>query len=256
MYFDTHAHYDDRQFDADRDELLSSMQDGGVDYIINAGTTVESSEFSIRLAEKYPFIYAAAGIHPEEMEKYSREKLYDIERLLKHEKCAAVGEIGLDYHYGTDDKLMQHEALRLQLDIARAMNKPVIIHERDACQDTLNIVFDYPDLSMVFHCYSGSWETAKTLLKKGWYLSFNGVITFKNARKAVEVVKNMPMDQLMLETDCPYLAPVPNRGKRNSSLNLPYTAEKIAQIRGISVEETAEKTKENAFRFFKIPRKE
>ena len=252
MYFDTHAHYDDSQFDQDRDELLQSMQQGGIDYIVNAGTTVKSSEFSTQLAEKYPFIYAAAGIHPEEMDTYDDRQLYEIEKLLKHEKNVAVGEIGLDYHYTTDNKQKQHHALRMQLDMARAMNKPVIIHERDACQDTLNIVSDYPDVKMVFHCYSGSWETAKTLLNKGWYLSFNGVITFKNARKALEVVKNMPIDRLMLETDCPYLAPVPNRGKRNSSLNLKFTAEKIAQLRNMSLEQVAQKTKENALKFFNI----
>jgi TatD DNase family protein len=255
MFFDTHAHYDDHQFDGDRETLLSAMKGGGVDNIVNAGTTVDSSEFSVALAEKYDFIYAAAGIHPNEMASYSSENISRIKKLLEHKKCVAVGEIGLDYHYGTDDKDMQQQALRDQLDIARQMKKPVIIHERDACRDTLDIVFDYPDLDIVFHCYSGSWETAKTILDRGWYLSFNGVVTFKNAKKPVEVVEKMPLDRLMLETDCPYLAPVPLRGSRNSSLNMHYTAEKIALLRGISVSEIGKITTENAFKFFKITAK-
>lgn len=250
MFFDTHAHYDDEAFDADRDELLSSMTEGGVTEIVNCGTTLQSSRVSAELSERYDFLYAAAGIHPEEMDDYTPDNLAGIERLLDHPRVVAVGEIGLDYHWRSDNKDLQKAALRAQLELARKKHMPAVIHERDACADTLEILADFPDVAVNMHCFGGSWETAKTLLARGRYLSFGGVVTFKNARKAVEVVEKMPLERLMLETDCPYMAPVPHRGKRNCSLYLPFVAEKIAEIRGMTAEEVARITRENARRFF------
>lgn len=250
MIFDTHAHYDDKQFDADRDALLRAMPDGGIVGVVNQGTTLESSLASVRLAETYPFIYAAAGIHPEEMDDFTPQSLAGIEKLLDHPRVVAVGEIGLDYHWRSDNKELQKQALRVQLELARAKKMPAVIHERDACADTLEILEDYPDVLIDMHCFAGSWETAKHLLDRGRYLSFGGVVTFKNARRAVEVVQKMPPDRLMLETDCPYMAPVPHRGKRNSSLLLPFVSARIAELRGVSQEEIEELTTANACRFF------
>ena len=253
MYFDTHAHYDDKRFDEDRDELLSSMHGAGITMIVNAGGDVSSSEFGLRLADKYPFIYAAVGVHPHEAKSMTDTTAAELEALLKRPKAVAVGEIGLDYHYDYSPRDVQRERFREQLELARHVGKPVIIHERESLGDTLDIISDFRDLTGVFHCYSGSWETAKTILDMGWYLSFTGVITYKNARRALEVVEKMPADRIMAETDCPYLTPEPLRGKRNSSLYLPYTVGKIAEIRGITAEEAAGMTMANGLRFYGIP---
>ena len=252
MYFDTHAHYDDKRFDEERCDLLRSMKEGGVTLIINVGSSMRSSKTSIRLAEKYPFVYAAIGVHPHDAKSMTDETVPELEKLLYHKKAMAVGEIGLDYHYEFSPRDIQKVRFREQLELARYIKKPVIIHEREAPRDTLDILGDYRDLIGVFHCFSGSWETAKTILDMGWYLSFTGVITYKNARYAPEVVERMPEDRLMLETDCPYMAPEPLRGTLNSSLNLPYIAAKIAEIRGITAEEVAALTMENGKRFFGI----
>jgi len=252
MYFDTHAHYCDKRFNEDRDELLSSMTDAGISLILNSGSSLISSKQSLELSDKYSFIYASVGIHPHDSKSMTDDTVYELEKLLSHKKAMAVGEIGLDYHYDFSPRDVQKKRFIEQLELARHLKKPVIIHEREALQDTLNIIKEFNDLCGVFHCFSGSYETAKIILDLGWYLSFTGVITFKNARKALEVIEKMPEDRIMLETDCPYLAPEPKRGRRNSSLYLPYIAEKVAAVRGISREQAAALTTENGKRFFGI----
>ena len=252
MFFDTHAHYDDKQFNDSRGELLGSMNDGGVSLILNVGSSMRSSRSSDRLAEEYPFVYASIGVHPHAAKTMTDDSVLELETLLSHKKSMAVGEIGLDYYYDYSPRDVQAARFREQLELARKIKKPVIIHEREALQDTLEVLRDYRDLNGVFHCFSESWETAKIILDMGWYLSFTGVITFKNARRALEVVEKMPGDRLMLETDCPYMSPEPLRGKLNSSLNLPYIAAKIAEVRGTSTEEIAALTMENGLRFFGI----
>jgi len=252
MYFDTHAHYDDRRFNEDRDELLGSMEDGGVALILNSAITLRSAKFSLTLADRYPFVYASVGVHPHDSKSMTDDTVSELERLLSHPKAMAVGEIGLDFHHNFSPPDIQKKRFREQLELARRVKKPVIIHERESLRDTLDTIRDFRDLKGVLHCFSGSWETAKTILDMGWYLSFTGVITFQNARRALEVLERMPADRIMLETDCPYLAPEPMRGRRNSSLYLPYIAEKVAQIRGITTEEAAELTMKNGRRFFGI----
>jgi len=256
MFFDTHAHYDDKQFNDDREELLGSMNGAGVDLILNAASNLRSSKFCLKLADKYSFIYAAIGVHPHDSKTMNDATVSELEKLLSQPKAVAVGEIGLDYHYDFSPRDIQRKRFREQLELARLAAKPVIIHEREALADTIDIIRDYRDLIGVFHCFSGSWETASTILDMGWYLSFTGVITFRNARRALEVIEKMPADRIMLETDCPYLAPEPMRGMRNSSLYLRYTAEKVAQIRGIPIEEVAALTMENGLRFFGISKYE
>lgn len=253
MYFDTHAHYDDEQFDEDRDVLLAAMPAGGVGLIVNAASDVRTAKTGRSLAEKYPFVYFAAGVHPHEASGMDEGTADELRELLAHPKAVAVGEIGLDYHYDLSPRDVQKTRLREQMELAREIGKPVIIHEREACADTLEILRDYwRDVPGVFHCYSGSWETAKEILDSGWYLSFTGVVTFKNARRALEVVRNMPLDRLMIETDSPYLAPEPRRGRRNDSRNLVYIAARIAQERGMAPEELANAAFENGKRFFRI----
>jgi len=252
MFFDTHAHYDDRRFNEDRDDLLGSMTDAGITMILNAASSLKSAKFSLKLADKYPFIFASVGVHPHDSKAMTDETVNELEELLSHQKAMAVGEIGLDFHYDFSPRDVQKKRFREQLELARHVKKPVIIHERESLQDTLEIIRDFRDLVCVFHCFSGSWETAKIILDMGWYLSFTGVVTFKNARRALEVLEKMPDDRIMLETDCPYMAPEPMRGRRNSSLYLPYIADKVAEIRGISTEETATLTMENGLRFFGI----
>jgi TatD DNase family protein len=253
MYFDTHAHYDDEQFDGDRDELLASMPANGVTLIVNAASDVQTARTGRSLAEKFPFVYFAAGVHPHEASGMEDGTADELRELLAHPKAVAVGEIGLDYHYDLSPRDVQKARFREQMELAREVGKPVIIHEREACADTLEILRDYwRDVPGVFHCYSGSWETAKEILDSGWYLSFTGVVTFKNARRALEVVRNMPLDRLMIETDSPYMTPEPKRGSRNSSLNLPFIAKRIAEIRSLSVEEIEALTTENARRFFSL----
>jgi len=252
MYFDTHAHYCDKRFNEDRDEILGSMVDGGVSLILNSGSSLRSSKFSIEMADKYQFVYASVGVHPHDAKSMTDGTVGELEALLSHPKAVAVGEIGLDYHYDFSPRDVQRERFREQLELARRLWLPVIVHEREALQDTLDMVREYRDLTGVFHCFSGSWETAKIVLDLGWYLSFTGVITFKNARRALEAVEKMPADRIMLETDCPYMAPDPMRGQRNSSLFLPYIAAKIAEVRGVDVDEVAALTMANGKRFFGI----
>lgn len=252
MFFDTHAHYCDKRFNDDRDEVINSLEGVGVSYVLNAGSSLRSSKMSLSLADKYSFIYASVGVHPHDSKSMTDETVSELEDLLSHPKAVAVGEIGLDYHYDFSPRDVQRKRFREQMELARALKMPVIIHEREALSDTLEIIRDFTDLTGVFHCFSGSFDTAKIILKMGWHLSFTGVVTFKNARRAIEVIKYAPLDRLMLETDCPYMAPEPMRGRRNSSLYLPYIAEKFAEVQGISVEKVAETTTENGLRLFGI----
>ena len=230
-----------------------SMPEKGVGLIVNPGITVETSRQAIAMAEKYPHMYAAVGIHPENCHDFVPQHIDALRQLAKHPKVVAIGEIGLDYYWDTNPpKEFQQEVLRAQMALARELNLPVIIHDRDAHADTLAIVQEFPEVKGVFHCYSGSVEDARTLVKMGWMLSFNGAATFKNARKAPEVIAEVPMERLMIETDAPYLAPVPHRGKRNDSSLVYLVAEKIAQIKGLTAEEVAQITWDNGKRFFGI----
>ncbi len=247
---DIHAHYDDDAFDCDRDELLTSLfAEKGVSAIINAGCNIETSEFSIKLAEKYPNMYAAVGFHPQEVLNFKDEDLETIKSMLSHPKVVAVGEIGLDYHYGTEHKEEQKVLFRKQLELAIETDMPIVIHERDAVKDCLDIIFEY-DVKGVFHAFSGSKETAKLLLNRGWYISFPGTVTFKNAKFPVENAEFVPEDRILTETDSPYLTAHPFRGKRNDSSYMRYTLEKIAEIRGTDFEHIERITEENAKRLF------
>ena len=252
MYFDTHAHYDDKAFDNDRHALLARLNSEGVDYILDPGCELESSRATIALAERFDFVYSAVGFHPEELERYSEETFQQMETLAAHPKCVAIGEIGLDYYWDASHKEEQKALFRRQIDLALQLDKPIIVHDREAHGDCMEIVRDYPGLRGVFHCYSGSAEMAAELLKLGWYLGFDGPITYKNARKALEVLALCPLERILIETDSPYLSPVPLRGKRNDSGNLPYIVDKIAEIKGLRHEAVAAATLANSRRLFGI----
>ena len=252
MLFDTHAHYDARRFDSDRHELLASMEQNGVGRILNAGCDLESSRMAMELAHQYNFIYAAVGSHPDDADHVDGALVDTYRELAKDKKVVAIGEIGLDYYYEDVPREQQKKAFRMQMELARELNLPVIVHERDAHGDGLEIVKDFPDVTGVFHCYSGSLEMARELVKLGWYVGFTGVLTFKNARKALEVAENVPLHRIVLETDCPYMAPEPYRGKRCDSTMLPRMAEKLAQLRNKTVEEIEQITWENGCRLFRL----
>lgn len=249
---DIHAHYDDEAFDTDRDELLASLfNEKGVKAIINAGCNLESSVFSVNLAEKYDGMYAAVGFHPQEVDKFKDSDLNVIKELLSHPKVVAIGEIGLDYHWVTDNKDKQKSLLRKQLELAVETDMPVVIHERDCVADCLEIVLDY-NVKGVFHAFSGSMETAKILLDRGWYISFPGTVTFKNAKHPVENATFIPDNRILTETDAPYLTAHPFRGKRNDSGYMKYTLEKLAEIRNTTFENIERITEENAKRLFRL----
>ena len=252
MFFDTHAHYDSGSFNADRFEVLDSMKEGNVGLIIDPGCDLISSKAAVSLSEKYDFVYSAVGWHPEDMEKLTEKDYAELCALAEHPRCVAIGEIGLDYYWDARYKEEQKELFRRQIELALRLDKPVIVHDREAHQDSFDIVCDYPELRGVFHCYSGSAEMAKELLKRGWYLGFDGPITYKNARKALEVLELCPMERILIETDSPYLTPVPNRGKRNDSRQLRYVVEKIAEVRGMSFEDVERITETNGRRLFGI----
>ena len=254
MLFDTHAHYDSPRFDADREAVLSSLPGEGVGWVVDPGCDIPSSQKAVELARTYPHVYAAVGFQPEECGEYTPAHLERIRELaLSCPKVVAIGEIGLDYYWKENPpRELQQRCFRDHLALARELNLPVIVHDREAHQDSLAIVREFPEVRGVFHCYSGSLEDAKTLVKLGWSLSFTGVVTFKNARKALEVAAALPADRIMLETDSPYMAPEPNRGKRNDSRNLRYIRDKIAALRGISPQELEELTTRNALNFFGI----
>lgn len=256
MIFDTHAHYDDEQFDKDRHDLLASMKESGIGHIVNIGADMASSKRALELANEYEYIYAAVGVHPSDTEQLeSDDKAIEVlGQYCSNEKCVAVGEIGLDYHWPDPSPDIQKKWFIRQLGLAREKKLPVVIHSRDAAADTLQIMKQEhaEEIGGVVHCFSYSKEIARQCVDMGFYIGIGGVLTFKNGRKMVEVVKEIPMDKILLETDCPYLAPEPFRGKRNSSLYLPYVVEKMAEIKGISVDEVIKITEANALEMYGI----
>ena len=253
MLFDTHAHMDDRAFDADREELLTNLPGQGIALLMNPGCSLESSRNASRLSQTYDYVYAAVGSHPDVADEVNEEVLAEYRKLCKQNpKIKAIGEIGLDYHYEDIPRDIQKKAFRAQMALAAELNLPVIVHERDAHEDGMAIVREFPTVKGVFHCYSGSAEMARQLVDLGWYIGFTGVLTFKNARKALEVAASIPLDRLVLETDCPYMAPEPFRGKRNDPGKLYRMAEKLAEIRGMTVEEIHAITTENGKKLYQI----
>lgn len=249
--FDSHAHYDDEQFDSDRAELLSSFPEKGVSGVISCGVNEETSKFAIALSHRYNYIYAAAGFHPLNLEDYSDGGIENIRTLCGDEKVVAVGEIGLDYHYEKESRNEQLKLAEAQIILANELGLPIIFHDREAHEDTLNLMKKHKPKGVV-HCFSGSVEMAKEIIKLGMYIGLGGAVTFKNAVKPIEVAKAVPDDRLLIETDCPYMTPVPFRGKRNDSSLIPYTAEKIAEIRGIIPQEVLDLTARNAKELFNI----
>ncbi len=250
MIFETHAHYDDNRFDGDRDELLSSLKSRGIEYVINIGADMQSSRASVELASRYDFVYCSVGVHPHEAKAVTESDYELLAKYCENERVVAVGEAGLDFYYDNSPRDCQCEVFRRQLELAKAVGKPIVIHSRDACEQTLTIVRESGVARGVVHCFSGSVETAEAYVKLGYFIGIDGPVTFKNARRLTEVVQKIPLEYILLETDCPYLSPEPNRGKRNDSTNLPYIARKVAEIKGVSYEEVCEVTKQNAIRLF------
>ena len=251
--FDTHSHYADSAFDGDRDELLAALPDKGVRFAALAGSSMQDSAENVALAQKYGYIYAAVGVHPESVDETPsdyREKLTELVK--SSEKVRAIGEIGLDYHYENYDRDKQILFFRQQLELARELSLPVIVHSRNSSEDTLDILKEYRPAGVV-HCFSGSAEVAKEVIKLGMYIGFTGVLTFKNAKKALRALEVVPLDRLLLETDCPYMAPEPLRGRRCDSSMICYTAEKAAQIKGVSTQELLDITCRNGMDFYHIP---
>jgi TatD DNase family protein len=254
VLFDTHAHYDDQKYNEDRDEAIKRAFDSGVKHIINVSVDVPSSIECIEIAEKYDFIYSAIGFHPQNVERADDNTIEALFNIAQNKKVVAIGEVGLDYFYPEPPRDLQKLWFVKQVDLAKTLNMPLIIHDRDAHQDTISIIKNEnaKQVGGVFHCFSGSIETAREILKHEFYISFTGVVTFKNAKSILEVVKSIPDDRLLIETDCPYLSPEPNRGKRNESSFIGYTAEKIAELRGTTRESLEMTTFENAKRLFGI----
>lgn len=253
MIFDTHAHLDDRAFDTDRAALLSQLPGLGLALVMNPGCSLASSQAAAALAENYDYVYAAVGSHPDAADEVTEDVLEQYRQLARQcPKVRAIGEIGLDYHYEDIPREVQQRAFRVQMALARELELPVIVHEREAHEDGMRIVEEFPQVTGVFHCYSGSLEMAKVLIRRGWYIGFGGVLTFKNARKAVEAASQIPLDRLVLETDCPYMSPEPFRGRRNDPGRLHLVAERLAQLRGLSAEEIENITLENGKRLYRI----
>lgn len=252
--FDTHAHYDDEKFNEDREALLLSMAEQDVERIVNVSANLEEIQATLQLIDRYPFLYGAAGVHPDDTKTLNEENFVRIREALKHEKMVAVGEIGLDYYWDATERDVQKKWFIRQLELAKELNKPVIIHSREAAQDTLEVIkaAGGPDFSMVIHCFSYSVEMAREYLNMGYYLGIGGVVTYKNGRKLKEVVEYMPLDRILLETDAPYLSPVPFRGKRNSSEKIHYVAEEIARLKNVGKEEVLETTWKNACEFYRL----
>ena len=247
MIFETHAHYDDEQFDQDRDEILQSMAAGGIGTIVNVSASYDSCWRVVDMVQVYPFMYAAVGVHPDEVGALNEERLEEMRKLCEDPKVVAIGEIGLDYYWDKEAREEQRHWFIRQLELARKLGLPVLIHSREAAADTMEVMKEYgKGLKGVIHCYSYSAEMAKEYVKMGYYIGVGGVVTFKNARKLKETVREIPLTSIVLETDCPYLAPVPYRGKRNSSLYLPYVAEEIAALKQVSFEEVVSQTERNA----------
>ena len=253
MLFDTHAHYDDDQFDGDRETLLASLPEQGVGLVVNPGCTVASSRTAVELARRFPHVYAAVGIHPENCGGFTPADMDALRQLAQQEKVVAIGEIGLDYYWEDNPpRAFQQTVFRKQLALAAELDLPVIVHDREAHGDCLAIIKEFPTVTGVFHCFSGSPEMAAELLKRGWYLGFDGPITYKNAKRAPEVAAVTPLERIVVETDAPYMAPVPMRGKRNDSRYLPYVIEKLAEWKGVTAEEMTRVTWENGKRLFRI----
>lgn len=249
--FDTHSHYDDEKFNPDREMLLSNLQSQGVSNVVSCGCDIETTQFNFDLAQKYDFMYFAAGFHPECLEGASLEDLEIIKKFAQNKKCVAIGEIGLDYHWMSSTKKVQKEFFTSQIELAADLDLPVIVHDREAHGDTLDILKATKPKGVV-HCFSGSKEMAREIIKLGMYIGLNGVVTFNNARKSLEVVRDIPLDRLVLETDCPYLAPVPHRGKRNDSSLIPFIAEKIATLLDMDAQELLNITNENAKKLYNL----
>ncbi len=254
MIFDTHAHYDDEQFDPDRDELLRGMRDRNVGWIVNVGAAPDGCRASVALAQQYDFIYAAIGLHPDETGAFTEEFfawMRDTART--NPKVVAIGEIGLDYHWDVEPREVQKECFIRQMDLAREIGLPIMVHSRDAAQDTFDVIAEHGrGLQGIIHCYSGSPEMAREYVKMGYHIGLGGVVTFKNAKKAKETAAKIPLESIVLETDCPYMAPAPFRGKRNSSDLIQYVAAEIALLRGILEEEVIEQTTANARELFHV----
>lgn len=253
MLFDTHAHYDAEQFDADRDEVLGALPGAGIALAVNPGCDLPSSRAAVALAERYDFLYAAVGYHPENCAPYRPEDLEALRELAEHPKVVAIGEIGLDYYWEENPpREFQQQVFRDQLALAAELELPVIVHDREAHADSLAMIREFPQVRGVFHCFSGSAEMAKELVGLGWMISFTGALTYKNARKAVEAAQAVPLERIMIETDSPYMAPVPCRGERCHSGLVRHTCQRLAEIRGISLEDCARITFENGKRFFQL----
>lgn len=254
MIFDTHAHYDDEAFDEDREELLWKMKEQGVEFIVNVGASIASTKKTIELVQRYPFLYGAVGIHPSETEELKEEDMLWLKKASVQKDIVAIGEIGLDYYWPEPDREIQKKWFIRQLALASEVKLPVIIHSRDAAEDTLEILkeWDKDKTGGVIHCFSYSKEIAREYLSMGYYFGIGGVLTFKNARKLVEAVGIIPMEKILLETDCPYLAPEPYRGKRNQSGYIDFVAEKLAKLKGITKEEVLRITSDNAKNFYHL----
>ena len=253
MLFDTHAHMDSRSFNEDREALLRALPEQGIALLMNPGCSLESSKKAVALANEYDYIYAAVGSHPDAADEVNDAVLEEYRMLCKlNPKVKAIGEIGLDYHYEDIPRDLQKKAFIAQMELARELNLPVIVHEREAHEDGMGIIKQFPEVAGVFHCYSGSAQMAQELTKMGWYIGFTGVLTFKNARRAIEAVQAIPVERIVLETDCPYMSPEPFRGRRNDPSKLYRMAEKLAEIRGISTEEAQQITLENGKRLYRI----
>lgn len=252
MYFDSHAHLTEDCFAQDFDTVLDNMKAASVTGMMEIGFDLPSSEKAVQLAERFDWVHAAVGSHPDDAEQVNEARIAVYRGLCRNPRVKAIGEIGLDYHYEEPGREVQKRAFRMQLALAQELSMPVVIHEREAHEDGLRILEEFPTIRGVFHCFSGSYEMAKELIKRGWYIGFTGVVTFKNARKAVETAANIPLDRILIETDCPYMAPEPFRGRRCDPSLVPYVAKKIADLRGLSPESVAAATAENAKRCFRI----
>lgn len=252
MFFDSHAHLDEACFAEDFDEILANMAQNHVRGMMDVGCDLPSSEAAIALAARYNWVWAAVGSHPDDADHVDEARILTYRKLARHPRVKAIGEIGLDYHYEDVPRDVQQHAFRLQMSLAEELDLPVIIHEREAHGDALAIIDEYPTVKGVFHCFSGSPEMAGELVRRGWYIGFTGVVTFKNARKAVETARSIPLDRILIETDCPYMAPEPFRGRRNDPSLVPYVAQKIADLRALPVATMAQLTWDNAQRLFRL----
>lgn len=250
--FDSHAHYDDPCFSEDQDAVIMAQKAHGVDWILNAGCNLDTSRMGVALGEKYDFFFSSAGIHPGDIHSLPSDYIKQLEEILSQPKVVAIGEIGLDYHYEPFDRLEQIRIFTEQMELANKLKKPVIIHSREATEDTLSVLKQFPDVIGVVHCFSGSDQTAKQVLDLGYYIGFTGVVTFSNARKPIKAAEVVPLNRLLLETDAPYMAPVPFRGKRCTSELIAYTAQKLADIKQVPVQQLVDSARENTFRLFQI----